>query len=189
MASPRPNLVCLGGSLATVSYSLAACRAVQEFAEPAGFDVQIMDPRKLDLPMYVPHFEIEHYAPRDEGIRCLVEALRQADALVWVSPTYHGTISGVFKNAIDFAEFLCRDSRPYLQGRPVGLVAINDSSPFCALRDCARELRAWVAPTQIQLTKRDFDESLHLTHDRARTRITRLVGELASFVGVEADAT
>jgi FMN reductase len=184
MASIQPNLLCLGGSLRPGSYSLATCGSVGEVAENAGFSVEIIDPRELDLPMYVPDFELEHYAPRHEGIHRLIEAYRRADAMVWVSPTYHGTVSGVFKNTIDFAEFLDKDSRPYFSSRAVGLIAINDSTPFAAMRDCARELRAWLAPTQIQLGSSDFDAEMKVASERARGRIARLVEELGTFAQV-----
>jgi FMN reductase len=186
MPNKQPNLLCLCGSLRPTSYSLATCRTVQGIGEAEGVGVEIMDPREHDLPMYVPDIEIEHYAPRHgEGIRWLIEAYRRADAMVWVSPTYHGTISGVFKNTLDFAEFLCRDSRPYLQGRAVGLISINDSTPLAAMRDCARELRAWVCPTQIALSGKDFDDELRMSSERSLGRIARLVGELASFARLQ----
>jgi len=181
MASPRPNLLCLSGSLRPGSYCLATCFAIRDLAEPLGFDIEIVDPRDLGLPMYVPDVEIGYFEPRHEGIHRLVEAYRRADAMIWVSPTYHGTISGVFKNMLDFAEYLCRDERPYFQGRPVGLISINDSTPFAAMRDCARELRAWLAPTQIELGEGDFADGVLASEGRSRGRIARLIGELAAF--------
>lgn len=182
MPSQRSTLLCVAGSLRSPSYSLATCRALGELAEVAKFRVEIADPRELDLPMYVPDFELQDYAPRQGGIERLVEAYRNADAMVWVSPTYHGTVSGVFKNMLDFAEFLGRDERPYFHGRPVGLIAINDSTPFAAMRDCARELRAWLAPTHIELTGADFSSDGALSSEKALKRVTRLLGELTTFV-------
>ena len=151
-------------------------------AEATEFRVEIADPRELDLPMYVPDFELEDYAPKNAGIERLVESYRNADAMVWVSPTYHGTVSGVFKNMLDFAEFLSRDHRPYFQGRPVGLIAINDSTTFAAMRDCARELRAWLAPTHIELNGADFSSDLALSSEKSLNRVQRLLGELTTFV-------
>ena len=182
MDTPNPHLLCISGSLRPVSYCYATCLAAKEIAEAAGLTVEIADPRILNLPMYVPDFKLEDYDKGQEGIEELVQAYRRADALLWVSPTYHGTISGVFKNMLDFTEFLSRDTYPYFQGRPAGLIAINDSTPFAAMRDCARELRAWLAPTQIELSADDFDAELKMSNDRSRSRVGRLVRELASFV-------
>ena len=147
MPSHPFTLLCLSGSLRTPSFCLATCKAIQELAEASKFRVEIVDPRELSLPMFEPDFELKDYAPNHSGIERLVASYRNADAMIWVSPTYHGTVSGVFKNMLDFAELLSRDEAPYFQGRPVGLISINDSTTFAAMRDCARELRAWLAPT------------------------------------------
>ncbi|MDR3688276.1 MAG: NAD(P)H-dependent oxidoreductase, partial [Fimbriimonas sp.] len=175
-------LLCLAGSLRSSSYCMATCQAIREMAEATEFSVEIADPRELDLPMYEPDFGLADYAPKHAGIERLVESYRNADAMIWVSPTYHGTVSGVFKNMLDFAEFLSGDQRPYFQGRPVGLIAINDSTTFAAMRDCARELRAWLAPSHIELGESDFSSDLALASDKARNRVIRLIGELKSFV-------
>jgi len=182
MPSHRFTLLCLAGSLRTPSYSLATCKAIRELAEATEFQGEIVDPRELDLPLYVPDLELEGYEPKRAGIERLIELYRKADAMVWVSPTYHGTVSGVFKNMLDFAEFLSRDERPYFQGRPVGLIAINDSTTFAAMRDSARELRAWLAPTHIELNEADFSSDFRLTSERSQNRVVRLMGELQTFV-------
>jgi len=161
---------------------LATCKAIQELTAATDFRVEIVEPRELSLPMFEPDFELKDYVPNHVGIERLVASYRNADAMIWVSPTYHGTVSGVFKNMLDFAELLSRDEAPYFQGRPVGLISINDSTTFAAMRDCARELRAWLAPTHIELSAADFSSDVTLVGDVAKRRISRLVGELATFV-------
>ncbi len=181
---PRPpySLLCVSGSLRSPSYCLSTCRAIHAIADAAEFQVEIADPRELNLPIYEPDFRLEDYTVKQEGIERLAAAYRKADAMVWVSPTYHGTVSGVFKNMLDFAELLSRDDRPYFQGRPVGLIAINDSTPFAAMRDCARELRAWLAPTHIELSQSDFSAEGTLSSTKSLNRVSRLLGELSTFV-------
>lgn len=148
----------------------------------SGIQVEIADPRELNLPMFVPDFELKDYAPSHLGIERLLASFRRADAMVWVSPTYHGTVSGVFKNMLDFAEFLSGDQAPYFQRLPVGLIAINDSTTFAAMRDCARELRAWLAPTHIELSDADFSCDFALSSEKSIGRVSRLIGELSTFV-------
>ena len=150
-------------------------------AEEMGIRVEIADPRDLALPMYVPDYQLEDYS-QQEAIKRLVELYRSSNAMIWVSPTYHGTVSGVFKNMLDFAELLSGDLRPYFQGRPVGLIAINDSTTFAAMRDCARELRAWLAPTHIELGEADFSGDNKLSSEKSTKRVSRLIGELSAFV-------
>ena len=111
----------------------------------------------------------------------LLDACRRADVLLWASPTYHGTVSGAFKNALDFLELLSDEEPPYLQGKAVGLIAVSDPTTFAAMGASAYELRAWLAPTQVALAGRDFRDDLTLANDRAHRRLVRLVEELLDF--------
>ncbi len=52
----------------------------------------------------------------------LVEAVRECDGLVLGSPAYHGGLSGLVKNALDYLEDLHDDAPPYLDGRAVGCI-------------------------------------------------------------------
>ncbi len=54
----------------------------------------------------------------------LIEALREADwpAIVG-SPGYHGGISGLVKNALDYIEDMRADSRVYLDNKPWGCIS------------------------------------------------------------------
>jgi FMN reductase len=95
-----------------------------------------------------------------------VETVRQASALIIASPGYHGSISGVVKNALDLLEETARDAkRPYLADMPVGLIATAygwqaTGSTIAALRSIVHALRGWPTPfaaaINSQMTK--FDE-------------------------------
>ena len=47
----------------------------------------------------------------------------RADGILLGSPGYHGGVSGLVKNALDYTEDMRGDERPYFDGRPVGAVA------------------------------------------------------------------
>lgn len=160
------------------SCSMAVCRAV---ATMGVADVRIADPRVLRLPMYEPYVGVDHFGEAAPRISSLLEMFRWCEVMAWVTPTYHGTVSGAFKNMLDFAEFLSDDSPAYLQGRAVGMVAINDSTPFAAMRDCARELRCWTAPTHIEVQESEFEPEPVLRQERALGRLQRMIGELVGF--------
>jgi FMN reductase len=102
---------------------------------------------------------VEFYDPlsaqRSEKARRIVDLMRRADGLVISSPGYHGGISGLVKNALDYAEDLAKDVDPYLQGRVVGCVGTGAgwqgaNSALVALRSVVHALRAW--PTPLGLT-------------------------------------
>lgn len=177
-----PRLVGLGGSLREKSYSRAALRETLRIAEAGGAATELLDVRELNLPMFVPDLPLQEYAAAYRtGIHRLLESTRRAEGMIWASPTYHGTISGVLKNALDFMELLADDQPPYLQGRAVGLITIHDSTTFAAMINSVHELRAWLAPTQVTLGRGDFTSELTLNNDRAHRRLARLVKDLLDF--------
>ncbi len=111
------KVVGLGGSLAKHSTSLAALRVALEGADAAGAETELLDVRTLDLPLYSPDAE------PPEAARRLAAGAHSADALIWASPLYHGTVSGSFKNALDWLQLL-NDRRPtYLTDKVIGLIS------------------------------------------------------------------
>jgi len=178
-----PLLVGLGGSMREKSYSRAALREVLRIAEAeGGAATELLDVRELNLPMFVPDLPIAGYpSSQQANITHFIEACRRADVMIWASPTYHGAVSGVVKNALDFMEFLSDDEPPYLQGRAVGLMTIPDPTTFGAMINAVHELRAWLAPTQVTLSRQHFTAELALNDERTQRRLTRLVNELLGF--------
>jgi FMN reductase len=175
-----PRIMLLAGSMRPNSCSQSACRIAASFAESLGAEAEVVTVRDPNLPMYIPDVELEGFGEAANRIQTLIDAYRMADSYLWCSPAYHGTVTGAFKNALDFAEFLSGDIPPYLQEKAVGMVSINDSSPFPAMRDSARELRAWVAPTHVSIPGSEFDVRRELANERFLNRLRRLVEELLS---------
>jgi FMN reductase len=177
-----PTLILLGGSLREHSRSRALLRTSLTLAKERGIDAELLDLLELDLPMFLPDRTLEDYpVEKQDRIAHLLAAYRRAHAMIWACPTYHGTVSGVFKNALDFAELLADDARPYLQGCAVGIIAVNDTTTLTAMSHCVHELRAWLAPTQIMATGKSFSKMQELIDDSVKKRLARQVDELVSF--------
>jgi len=85
------RVVGLGGSLRAASTSLTALKAALEGATAFGAEVQLISVRDLGLPLYTS----EHATPA--GAHEFADAVYGCDALIWSSPTYHGSVSGSFK--------------------------------------------------------------------------------------------
>ena len=111
------DIVGLGGSLAPQSASLSALNVALTGAQEYGASVQLFDLRELNLPMYVPG------APLPDAARRLCDATYAAHGMLWSSPLYHGTISGAFKNALDWLQLLGDRTPPYLTDKVVGLIS------------------------------------------------------------------
>ncbi|WP_304452773.1 NADPH-dependent FMN reductase [Nocardiopsis sp. YSL2] len=123
-------------------------------------------------------------APTRE-VKAFVECVRAADAVVIGSPSYHGSVSGLVKNAIDHLEELRADARPYLDGRPVGLLSTARGQQAAVntlnvLRDITHALRGWPTPLGIAVdTSRTSVESYSAGPMKAR--VSQLALQLSSF--------
>jgi len=178
------RLVALSGSLRPNAFSTAALRAGLEIARHAGAETELCDLREIDLPIFMPDASISSYPdPARERIADLAARYREADAMLWATPAYHGTMSGALKNALDYMQLLAADPAPYLQGKPVGLISIANASPHPHMAACATELRAWLAPTRLTLDAADFGEDLTIASVAATRRLQRLISELMQFAG------
>lgn len=176
------TLAGLGGSMRERSHSRAVLEFALEIAAQRGVSTELLDVRDLRLPTFMPDQTVEQYGGQYRpSITQLIDVTRRANIMLWCSPTYHGTVSGVMKNAIDFMELLVHEKPPYLQGKAVGLIGIPDEAALQSMASSVRELRAWLAPTQVAIEYDDFDEELRIDNPRAQRRLARLVDELVGF--------
>lgn len=144
---PGPLILAMGGSTRAHSTSEAALRIASEGAKRAGAEVHILSGRELMLPIYDP--DATERVP--EATR-LLELARAADGLIIVSPGYHGGLSGLVKNALDYFEDLRSEPRgPYLDGRAVGCISVAHGwqaavGTLHQLRQVVHALRGWPTP-------------------------------------------
>jgi FMN reductase len=144
--SNRPFIVGLGGTTRTGSNTERAMAAALAHAATLGCETAAFGAAEL------PHEPYDPSNPaRSERALALVAALRRCDGLVIATPAYHGGVSGLVKNAIDFTEDLRADARVYLQGRAVGCIVCADGaqamgSTLSSLRDIVHSLRGWPTP-------------------------------------------
>ena len=148
-----PLIVGLGGTTSDGSATERVLRASLDAAAALGARTRLLAGTDLDLPMYAP-------GPRGRRARALVEALREADGVILASPAYHGTVSGLVKNALDHAEDLRRADPPYLEGRAVGCIAVAGGSQagaatLATLRAIGHALRGWPTPLGVAVDTSD----------------------------------
>lgn len=141
----------IAGSLVEGGDVASALGIVLETARGEGAEVRLLAGRELVLPVFDPNATPASAPPEVEA---LLETLRWADGYVWGSPAYHGAVSGLFKNAIDYVEYLAPDG--YLAGKPVGLVAAAGgtlAAPYVLqqMTHIAHALRGWVVPLMVPI--------------------------------------
>ncbi len=160
--SDAPLVVGIGGTIGGVSSTERALKIALDAAAREGFRTRLFGGEDMArLPLYDP--KAHERTPQE---REFVDTVRQASALIIASPGYHGSISGVVKNALDLLEETSGDPRPYLADMPVGLIATAygwqaTGSTIAALRSIVHALRGWPTPfaaaVNTQITK--FDDA------------------------------
>lgn len=182
-------VVGLGGTTRPGSSTEKALRASLEAAERAGAETVLLGAASLELPMYAPE-----NPNRTENALRLVELLRASAGVIVASPGYHGTLSGLVKNALDYIEDMSGDDPPYLDGRAIGTIACAYGWPatintLAALRSVAHALRGWPTPmgAGVNSAEQVFDDD-KVVHDRARFQLELVGKQVVEFAMMRAAA-
>ena len=184
MADRRPYIIGIGGTTRAGSSTEKALRFALKVAEDSGAETGgFFGPELAKLPMYAP----ENPA-RTEGATRLAEALRRADGIIVASPGYHGSVSGLVKNALDYVEDLRDDERSYFDGLAVGCIATGAGwqaivATLQQLRTIAHALRGWPTPlgAAINSTQKVFGEDGDVVDERARFQLETVAREVVQF--------
>jgi len=158
--SYQPVIVGLGGTMRPGSMTERALRAALKAAEKLGAHTIVVPGPELPLEPYDPSTK-----DRSPQARHVVDCLGRADGVILATPSYHGSLSGLVKNALDYAEDLRTASHPYLEGRAVGCIVSAEGaqamgSTLSALRSIVHALRGWPTPygVLIDAKSRPFGE-------------------------------
>lgn len=173
------RVVGLGGSLAAHSNSLAALKIALEGAAEAGAQTELLDIKVLGLPMYAPEM-----SDVPESVEKLCNAVHRADGLLWSSPLYHGTISGSFKNALDWLQLLSDRKPAYLTDKVVGLISTAGGTQGLqavnTMEFIVRALRGWAVPLVIPIPQawRVFDSAGQMQDEKIAEQLRALGHEV-----------
>lgn len=134
------KIVGIAGSLRKDSYSQLALEVAAQRLQALGADVEILDLRQMQLPFCDGGDDYSEYP----DVEKLQNAVKNADGLVLATPEYHGSVSGVLKNALDLMSF------DQLSGKLTGLISVLGGQPnsnaLNDLRVIMRWVYAWVIP-------------------------------------------
>ena len=126
-------------------------------AAEAGAETELLDLRELDLPLYSSDAE-----PTATTLR-MVGSLQGADGLLWSSPLYQGSVSGSFKNALDWLHL--PSGSVFLTDKVIGLISVAGGTQglqaINTMEFCVRALRGWAVPLVVPVSRdRVQDESV-----------------------------
>ncbi|MCF6471268.1 NAD(P)H-dependent oxidoreductase [Nonomuraea sp. MG754425] len=180
--SAVPEVVLLSGSLTSGSKSdrvatWCAARCVGE-----GVRARVFRGVELQFPFYRPAADVP------PSVREYLDVMERADGVVLVSPSYHGAVTGLLKNALDYVNELADPDRPLLDGRPIGCVALAQgeqgaTTTLAMLRTIGHALRGWPTPLGVTLSgdRALIDETGSPAEEPARARLQVMLSQVISL--------
>jgi FMN reductase len=190
VAKFRPLIVGIGGTTRPHSASERALQFTLSKAREFGAETELLVGPQILLPIYTPES-----AERDATARHLVTVLRRANGIIVSSPGYHGSLSGLIKNALDYAEDMRNDASPYFEGRAVGLIACANGwqatgATLTALRSIVHALRGWPTPlgVAINTTEQNFDAEDPLSNPATKKQLSLVAEQVVQFAEQRAAA-
>jgi arsenic resistance protein ArsH len=181
-----PRILVLYGSLRETSFSRKLALEFARILELLDCDVRVYNPRSLPVrdPVLEDHIKVQE-------IRALTI---WSDGHCWVSPEMHGTVTGAFKNQIDWIPLKTGSVRP-TQGKTCLVAQVNGGGQsFNAvnyLRLLARWMRMPCCTNQSSVAKawREFDDNGRMKESDFRDRIVDCSEEFAKFTAIMAPAS
>jgi FMN reductase len=186
----RPLIVGLGGTIRPGSSTEKALACALRTAEVAGAETRLLGG---DFLARLPIFDPRAGAAADDAQAELAEAIRAADGMIVASPGYHGSLSGVVKNALDTLELTRDDPAPYFQGRPVGIIITADGwqaagTALMAVRAIIHAMRGWPTPfgAALNATTNLFDEAGTCREPKDAWQLATVAEQVMDFAKMKA---
>ncbi len=178
-----PLIVGIGGTPRAGSTTERALAIALRAAEHGGAKTKLFGGVFLER---LPHFNPGPEGPSPEQAE-LTEAVRKADGIILATPGYHGSLSGVVKNALDTLELTRSDLRPYFHGLPVGIIITADGAQaggttLMAVRSIIHAMRGWPTPFGASLNSANlFDPAGECREARDAWQIATVAEQVMEF--------
>ena len=173
------RVVGINGSLRDGSYTRLALNLTLQGAEEVGAQTQLIDLKEYNL-VFCDGKVSDVDAPPD--VLRIRQEIRQAHGIILGTPEYHGSFSGVLKNALDLMGF------QEFEGKMMGLVGVSGGkmgamNALNSLRMVGRALHAWVVPEQISIPEawRMFDAAGDPKDPDMEDRLKEIGRQVARF--------
>ncbi|THD62397.1 NADPH-dependent FMN reductase [Phenylobacterium sp.] len=186
--SERPLIVGIGGTPRPGSSTERALALALRHTEAGGARTKLFGGEFLER---LPHFNPGPAGPSPEQAE-LADAIRAADGVILATPGYHGSLSGVVKNALDTLELTRGDPSPYFEGKPVGIIITADGAQaggttLMAVRGVIHAMRGWPTPFGAALNAANlFDAGGECREAKDAWQITMVADQVMEFATMRA---
>ncbi len=175
------RLLGISGSLRSSSFNSGLIRAARDLVAPEA-EFEIFDISAI--PLYSEDMYTRGFPPVVTELR---EKIRASDALVLSTPEYNYSVSGVLKNAIDWASR--PPEQPFLD-KPIAIMgaasgAFGTARAQYHLRQCFVFLDSRVLSRPevlVGLAASKFDDRGNLTHEETRDQVAAQMKALIAWV-------
>ena len=168
----------VASSMRETSYSTRILKKVLDRIEKNGAETRLLELRKTQLPMYHPEQK------ESSEIDKVTAHVKWADAFILASPDYHGSMSGVMKNFLDFfwSDFAGKMFGYICASHEKGLTAMDQ------MRTAVRQCYGWSMPYGISVNSdQDFDSQGNITNQMVASRIELMGRDLVVYGSLIAD--
>lgn len=121
--------------------------------------------------VHLSDYEIPIFHPRNsetpQSVLDFAQAFTESDLQIWLSPLYHGGMTGVMKNALDWLEITASNSPAYLTNKVIGLTCWSAGNQAMqgiqAMDNVVKALRGWSLPYQLPISNSELYENNDIT--------------------------
>ncbi|MDI9273127.1 arsenical resistance protein ArsH [Stenotrophomonas sp. PFBMAA-4] len=173
-----PKILLLYGSLRPQSFSRKLALEAERLLRHMGCETRVFDAHELPM--------LDSVDKSHPEVQRLREWSLWSEGQVWVSPERHGTVTGVFKNQIDWLPLEDGSVRP-TQGRTLAVMQVSGGSQSFntvnTLRVLGRWMRMLTIPNQSSVAKawQEFDDDGRMKPSPYYDRVVDVVEELVKF--------
>ncbi len=180
------KIIGFAGSLRSGSYNKMALHIALASAQEAGAEIDEVDLKSLDIPLYDGDLENEVKVP--EGVQKLRDKIAAADGLMMAIPEYNHSISGVAKNTIDWLS-RTKYAPDILDQKPTAILGASDGY-FGTVRAQVAffpiantlGLNLMYANTYVTNSDEKFDDKGNCTDEKTKERLEKLGKDFVAFV-------
>jgi FMN reductase len=172
----------IGGSMEKKSTTLASLKFVMDEISKLGAETSIFDIAELNFPIYNTGMKT---SSSGNSRKAFFDEIHSADGYIFASPEYHGSVSGAFKNVMDYFDYLSDYEPPYLTNKPAGCIAVGGGeysgvTTLQTMVNIVNNFRA-ITPSKnvvVAPMNKHFDLDKNLISDIVKARLTRLAKDV-----------
>lgn len=179
MIDKKISIVAICGSLRKNSFTKKALTTVLKGSQEVGAETKLISLSEYNL-IFCNGDSKDSDLPAD--VLKLRKEVKEADGILLGTPEYHGSYTGVLKNALDLMGF------DEFEGKMIGLVGVSGGAmgaldALNSLRVVGRSLHSWVIPEQVSIpfVNKVFDSEGNVLNERIEQRLISLGKQLARF--------